>query len=246
MSTVRRFWIEFERDHGSVLWWGKPYAGVTGFDEQDCLAMVADLIPSYEELPPVRRITVDISLAQKLPANLSNIGVPVWRGVWYPSVNLRIGPTWHPRGVSRAINPSYEPTTASELLRTKTKWWNEIPHINRLLFPLVIMHSAGLADEMRRIAPKERELVAANSVYGAMVREALDYMIARRPTPSEWFDPTQSRFSDQRELDEYLRAFRDYLFGNRPEPLYPPSRNRPTPDTGPDGEARDSGRQNVP
>lgn len=192
--------------------------------------MVADLLPSYEELPPVRRITADISLAEELPVNPLALGAPVWRGVWYPPVNLNIGPTWHPRGAARAINPTYEPTTASELLRTDNKWWDEVPHLNRLLFPLVRLHSADWADEMRRLAPRERERVATNSAYGDMMREALDYMIARRPTPNEWFDPTQSRFLDQQEMDEYLAAFRDYLFGNRPEPIYPPARDRPTPD----------------
>ncbi|MFJ1455085.1 hypothetical protein [Nocardia sp. N2S4-5] len=230
MPTVRRFWIEFDPDHGTVLWWTRPYAGVTGFDERDCLTMVADLLPSYEELPPVRRITADISLAEELPVNPLALGVPVWRGVWYPPVNLDIGPTWHPRGAARAINPTYEPTTASELLRTNNKWWDEVPHLNRLLFPLVRLHSADWADEMRRLAPRERERVATNSAYRDMMREALDYMIARRPTPNEWFDPTRSRFLDQQEMDEYLAAFRDYLFGNRPEPIYPPARDRPTPD----------------
>ncbi len=82
--------------------------GVTGFDERDCLAMVADLLPDDTALPPVRRITVDISLAEKLPVHPPTLGVPVWRGVWYPPMNLRTGPTWHPRGVDRAFNP---PTT---------------------------------------------------------------------------------------------------------------------------------------
>lgn len=91
MPMVRRFWIEFDRDHRSALWWTSPYAGVTGFDEQDCLAMVADLLHGAE-LPPVYRITADVSLNQELPVNPLALGVPVWRGVWYPPVNLKTGP----------------------------------------------------------------------------------------------------------------------------------------------------------
>ncbi|MFE9320937.1 hypothetical protein ACIHDR_13915 [Nocardia sp. NPDC052278] len=100
-----------------------------------------------------------------------------------------------------------------------------------------------MGDLMWRFAPVERENVATNPVYGDMMCEALDYMIARRPTPSEWFDPTKSWFCDQRELDEYLRAFRDYLFGNRPEPISAPGNNRLPPDAGtaPAGRASDSG-----
>jgi hypothetical protein len=75
---------------------------------------------------------------------------------------------------------------------------------------------------MRHYAPALCAACATEPTYGGMVREALDYMIAWRPTPNEWFDPTETRLADQRELDEYLRAFRDYLFGTRPEPIYPP------------------------
>ncbi|MGI5216985.1 hypothetical protein [Nocardia sp. CA-290969] len=53
MPTVRRFWIEFDPDHGSILWWGR-YTGVTGFDERDCLSMVADLLSDGDDLPPRR------------------------------------------------------------------------------------------------------------------------------------------------------------------------------------------------
>ncbi|MFI5500869.1 hypothetical protein ACIA5E_17555 [Nocardia asteroides] len=55
-------------------------------------------------------------------------------------------------------------------------------------------------------------------------------LIAWQPTPEEWFDPTGVRFAEQRDLDEYLRAFRDFLFGSRPDPLeasQPPDRRIP-------------------
>jgi hypothetical protein len=118
VSMVRRFWIEFDRNRGSVLWWGPPYAGVTGFDEKDCLAMVADLLPADAELPPVLRITADVSLAGKLPGNPWALGVSVWRGVWYPPMNLRTGPNMYPHGHSLAVNPSYRPTAAGENVHT--------------------------------------------------------------------------------------------------------------------------------
>ncbi|MFX0573445.1 hypothetical protein [Nocardia nepalensis] len=230
MATVRRFWIEFDPQECSEarFWQG---VGVTGFDVRDCLSMVADLVPD-ELLPPVRRITVDISLAEPLPVNPPHLGVPVWRGVWYPPVNLGIGPT---RGIDRRGAPRDYPTPvtasrrrvrASETLRTKTKWWDEIPHIDGLLWPLVDMHRAERRGGMRHYAPALRAFCAADPTFGGMVREALDYTIAWRPTPEEWFDPTETRFADQRELDEYLRAFRDYLFGTRPEPIYPPGSER--------------------
>lgn len=51
MPVVRRFWIEFERGHETAVWWIGSYAGVTGYDERDCLAMVADLLTDGAELP---------------------------------------------------------------------------------------------------------------------------------------------------------------------------------------------------
>ncbi|WP_174186243.1 hypothetical protein [Nocardia barduliensis] len=233
MTTPRRYWIEFDRQECSDarFWQG---VGVTGFDVPDCLSMVADLVPDGP-LPPVRRITVDISLAEPLPVN-GYLGVPVWRGVWYPPVNLGIGPT---RGLDRRGAPSNYPTPltalrrrarASETLRTKTTWWDEIPHIDGLLWPLVNMHRAENGRGMRLSAPALRAASATDPTYGDMVREALDYMIAWHPTPDEWFDPTETRFADQRDLDEYLRAFRDYLFGTRPEPIYPPGSEPLSPD----------------
>ncbi|MGY1947059.1 hypothetical protein [Nocardia asiatica] len=70
--------------------------------------------------------------------------------------------------------------------------------------------------------------------YAAELREAIDYVIARRPTPSGWFDPNTTTFLDQQQQDEYLRAFRDYLFGRHPYPIYPPSKHiRPDAETTP-------------
>ncbi|WP_378740894.1 hypothetical protein [Nocardia brasiliensis] len=225
MSTARRYWIEFDLGECSDtrLWQG---VGVTGFDVPDCLSMVADMVPDGL-LPPVRRITVDISLAEPLPVNPPMLGVPVWRGVWYPPVNLGTGPI---RRIDRRGAPSDHPAPvtesprrvrASETLGAEAKWWDEIPHIHGLLWPLVHMHRAENADGMRHHASALRDACARDVTYGGMVREALDFMIAWGPTPNEWFDPTRTRFADQRELDEYLRTFRDYLFGTRPEPICP-------------------------
>ncbi|MFC8530918.1 hypothetical protein [Nocardia sp. NPDC057227] len=216
MTKLRRFWIEFDPQESfdARFWQG---VGVTGFDVLDCLSMVADLFPDGL-MPPVHRITADISLAEPLPVNPHHFGVSVWRGVWYPPVNLGLGPT---HDIDRRGAPTdYPPPVtaangrvrAGETPRTKTTWWDEIPHINGLQWPLVDMHRAERGRGWPHHAPALRAACATDSAYGALVREALDYMIAWRPTPDEWFDPTETRFADQRELDEYLRAFRAYLF----------------------------------
>ncbi|MFF2557487.1 hypothetical protein ACFVUS_41265 [Nocardia sp. NPDC058058] len=95
------------------------------------------------------------------------------------------------------------------------------------------MHSAEFGDEMWRFAPILRAELAANPAERERMREALDFVIARRPTPKEWFHPTFTWFFDQQELDDYLRAFHDYLFGDRPEPIYPPDNERLPPESDP-------------
>jgi hypothetical protein len=121
MPTVRRFWIEFdlpplddllrEPQPGSGLLRVHGGVGVTGFDLADCLWMVRDLLPALT-LPPVRRVVPDISLASfRPPAGLGQLGlgVPVWRGVWFPPDNLGTSGIWRPSGAARAINPSIWP-----------------------------------------------------------------------------------------------------------------------------------------
>jgi hypothetical protein len=59
--------------------------GVTGYDEADCLGLIEELLDG-EPVPPVvsRLRNVDVeSLDLRSPA-----GVPAWRGVWYPPLDL--------------------------------------------------------------------------------------------------------------------------------------------------------------
>ncbi|MET9211308.1 MULTISPECIES: hypothetical protein [unclassified Nocardia] len=228
MTEPRRYWIEFDREDGTDarLWEG---VGVTGFDVPDCLSMLADLVGDGP-LPPVRRITVDISLAERPPVNRS-LGVPVWRGVWYPPVNLGIGPT---RAIDRRNAPADYPVPVTGSGRatraTAPTWWDEIPHIESLRWPLVDMHSREYSRGIRERAAALRAACLSDPTTGKMLREALDFMIAWRPTPDDWFDPTGTEFAEQRDLDDYLRAFRDYLFGDRPEPIHPPGSEPLTPE----------------
>jgi hypothetical protein len=71
-----------------LLWAGC----VTGFDEHDCLAQIEELLEGVP-LPPVAKVVPDVdvsSLAGVL--RLDRIGVPFWRGVWYPPQLYRTGP----------------------------------------------------------------------------------------------------------------------------------------------------------
>ncbi|WP_280221155.1 hypothetical protein [Nocardia neocaledoniensis] len=233
MSTVRRYWIEFEFDRSGPLPDGPVVrlyhgVGVTGFDERDALSMVADMLPGDEPLPPVRRITPDISLADLPPLSPPCFGVCVWRGVWFPPDNLRTGPTWRPRGVVSAEERAARFGHPTPVVGPSRTWWDDIPHIRRLGTPLMWIHQPKLGrDRWESSVDMARILAAEDPSHGDLLREALGHMISQRPTPDEWFDPIGAGFADQEQLVEYLQAFHDYLFGDRPAPIPPPGIDEP-------------------
>ena len=72
---------------GLPTWWDG--CGVSGYDEGDCLALVREQVFEGRELAPIlRRVPgVDVST---LPKHVRDaIGVPVYRGVWFPARNRR-------------------------------------------------------------------------------------------------------------------------------------------------------------
>jgi hypothetical protein len=101
-----RFWFEFDLsghapvvEPGQVLLDGgtQTYrllgqgAGVTGYDGQDCLAMLERVVG--HRLPPVTRVLRQPDLSRPPTAAIDPqwIGNPAWRGVWFPPMN-RCGP----------------------------------------------------------------------------------------------------------------------------------------------------------
>ncbi|WP_133733875.1 hypothetical protein [Nocardia ignorata] len=74
--------------------------------------------------------------------------------------------------------------------------------------------------EMWRYGPELCLAIAKNSEYSRMVREALEFVISRGTSRGEWFNRTHTWFRRQEDLDEYLRAFFEYVFGDRAEPIY--------------------------
>ncbi|WP_155370886.1 hypothetical protein [Catellatospora vulcania] len=70
-------------------------AGVTGYDEQDCLRLLEDC--AGEPLPPLRRALRNPPIAPNWRGPLGN---PAWRGVWYPVANMS-GPVIGSAGIRR-------------------------------------------------------------------------------------------------------------------------------------------------
>jgi hypothetical protein len=81
---LRRFWFEFDaRDrHGCDL---PSQCGVTAWNELDALTLVAESYCEKDELPSPNTSIHDIDVSKLHDPHIRpNIGVPVWRGIWYP------------------------------------------------------------------------------------------------------------------------------------------------------------------
>lgn len=99
-SILTRLWVEFDvqawlgLDEREPWGWMGDLAildgcGVSGFDEADCLRLVSDAVFRGRPLPPVRRSVRNVDVSA-LPERIrSEMGVPVYRGVWFPALNRR-------------------------------------------------------------------------------------------------------------------------------------------------------------
>ena len=78
--ALRRCWIEFEVS--SVRGYG-----VTAIDLADAIAMIQQLPDHVRPTRSTRKVIEDVDV-RDLDAGhvVSNMGPPVWRGVWYPNV----------------------------------------------------------------------------------------------------------------------------------------------------------------
>lgn len=86
--TLVRYWFEFDEDeHATTAALGlSGGAGVTGLDEDDCLALLRDAV--HAELPPVALRVRDVVVDPRvLGIRIGpSMGDPARRGVWWPSV----------------------------------------------------------------------------------------------------------------------------------------------------------------
>jgi hypothetical protein len=97
-ARPRSYWFEFDltghelqREPGRVrLDGGTPAyrllgrgAGVTGYDEADCLRLLTDALG--DDLSPVARSERNPTIDDRLATEIGNVA---WRGVWFPRLNL--------------------------------------------------------------------------------------------------------------------------------------------------------------
>jgi hypothetical protein len=63
--------------------------GVSGYDEDDCLALIREGIFAGRPLPEIHNRVPDIDVST-LPEDVQEqLGNPASRGVWFPPLNLR-------------------------------------------------------------------------------------------------------------------------------------------------------------
>lgn len=89
---LTRYWITF--DEPPTAPWQLRLArgcGVTAYSYEDAIALLQTyMVEEFQQpLPPIKTVIADIDIST-LDTNhvLPNIGVPVWRGVWFPLRSL--------------------------------------------------------------------------------------------------------------------------------------------------------------
>ena len=106
-ADLVRFWIDFDVSGlgpppGAVTVDGGTFAhrfcgagvGVTAYDNADARKLVTSILGG-EPLPPVVREKAHVDV-DALHLNPKQVGVPVWRGIWFPAV-IHYGPDMGPR-----------------------------------------------------------------------------------------------------------------------------------------------------
>ena len=91
-SCLKRYWFEFDFSDDGLTRFGyltPTGCGITAYDYANALRIMRVFILRGNSLPRFSRIieNVDVSTIEDMNV-VPNLGVPVWRGVWYPSYNL--------------------------------------------------------------------------------------------------------------------------------------------------------------
>ena len=91
MHGLHRYWFEFaasEPRERELL--ARHFllagCGVTAWNEEDARRLIHEQFFSGDPLPPIRSVCADVDVSTLDPDHVRpNMGVPVWRGVWFPS-----------------------------------------------------------------------------------------------------------------------------------------------------------------
>lgn len=88
ISRVRRYLLHVDRPADEPMW--PPVIGVTGFDLDDCLEIVGQWFGPRSRATLIG-VVEEPDLTDFVPGMFplgGALGVTVWRGIWYPPLNL--------------------------------------------------------------------------------------------------------------------------------------------------------------
>ena len=95
-GCLKRYWFELEFPKPRLGHEGYIPAdgccGITAFDYLDALKILRRFMLRDDETPIFRRVIENVDVSALEDENIHrNLGVSVWRGVWYPDYNLWLG-----------------------------------------------------------------------------------------------------------------------------------------------------------
>lgn len=85
MSSLRRFWFQFDRsiDLPPGVRIG---CGVTATSEEDALTLLRERVFCSQEIPLPKALIADVDLSSLDDGHVrQNMGNPVLRGIWFPT-----------------------------------------------------------------------------------------------------------------------------------------------------------------
>ena len=96
MRQLHRYWIEFETDLQRFGYF-PSCVGLSAYDRDDAFMLVKRWVVRGDspELPRITRFIEDADRSELIPVGErlpQQVGCSVWRGVWYPAINLYFGP----------------------------------------------------------------------------------------------------------------------------------------------------------
>ncbi len=83
---LRRYWFEFElpKTQARLAVYGLG-CGVTARDYDDAVNLMKELVFSTHVMPPIRTVIEDVDVSTLDAKHVRvNMGVPIYRGVWFP------------------------------------------------------------------------------------------------------------------------------------------------------------------
>lgn len=109
------------------------------------------------------------------------------------------------------------------------EWEQQVPNIQdgNVRWSVVSLHSVEFFNEFEESAKRLRDEVRADPATRAKHEAAYRHLLEHTPTVREWAASTDTSFCSRAELNAYLQAFSDYVFGDRPAPIEPPDNEVP-------------------